>query len=244
MLEAEEKLADARADRDRDAAQNARDLADAQKDLTRALQDQASAENQASSEAKKYQEALDNLSDSARVFVETFVGMQPKFEAFRKSLQEAFFSELNVPFFDMLNTVLPAIQPVMTETARIMGVLGAQFSTALTDNIDLFVNALEGGNRILTIFTVEGENGYSMMEGLVVIFGNLWKAIEPVTTRFSEWLAMLVDSGAATLETEEGLGRLTEFFDRAGDRMAQVRGDFRRNISTFRYAGRSRRPSN
>ena len=220
VFEAEEKLADARSDRGKAEAQNARDLADAQEALTRALEDQANAAQSATAAVDKYAEALAKLSPAAQSFVQQLVAMKPRFEEFTKAIQEAFFSNFNGTFFSTLPVLLNAIQGPMEKTAEIMGLLGSQLFQAFADNADLVTNALDGGNRILSIFTREGENGYNMMEGLVTIFLRLWEAIEPVTTRFAEWLSVLVDGAAATLDTEEGLGRLTEFFDRAGDRAA------------------------
>ena len=226
VLAAEEKLAEARADRDRDAAQNARDLADAQKDLTRALQDQKAATSQANDEAKKYDEALANLSGSAQEFVRFLVDSQSVFENFRRAVQEAFFANFNDSFFTNLVPILNSIQGPLEATARIMGVMGSQVLDKLAEgfvdaegNVFGLAEALQQGNVILSYFTREGENGQSAMANLVDIFLALWKAIGPVTERFANWLSVLSGKGAEGMSNN--LQQVEDFFTRAGDRAAQ-----------------------
>ena len=134
--------------------------------------------------------------------------MKEKFTDFKKALQGAFFKEFTDPFFEMVNTLLPKAQTQLTETARLLGVMGAQFTGGLTANVDNFNGLLEFNNKIMGIFAQENEKGESMMSKLVDLFFRFGQAIEPITERFANFIVHLVDMAHAATDTESEMEKL------------------------------------
>lgn len=166
-------------------------------------------------------DALARLHPNARAFVNTLVGMKTRFSDFRKVVQGSFFGEFNKGFSKFLNSGLKASQPILTQTARLIGVLGAQLTKSLTGNLSRISTLLTNNNAVLRIFATANKNGVTAMSGLVSIIVGLGAALSPVTVRFATWLNTLITTSSLVTNTTKAVASLTEFFNRAGERAAQ-----------------------
>ena len=220
QTKAEADLAQAKADKSAVAADNARDLAKAYEDLERAQQDLKSSSDSSSLATNTFAEALAGLSPSAQEFVKRLVAMKETFNDFKKAVQEPFFKAFNDPFFEMVDTLLPAAETRLADTSGLLGTMAGQFAGALTANLDNFNRLLEFNDKILGIFAKENENGESTSSKLVDLFFRFGQAIEPITERFANFIVSLVDMAHAATDTKAEMEKFTAFFDRAGDRMA------------------------
>lgn len=233
-------LADAKKDQARTEQDAAAELARARLELARAQEDAAIAQREAASAQEgtnkalsDYNQKLNMLSPAAQAFVTYMVSMRERFNEFKKAVQEPFFENFNEPFKEMVGTLLPVAERGLSRTSGIMGTLVGQFSSALTNNVGAFGSALEFNNRILEKFSTTTSTGKSAVGNLVDAFFRLLEAIKPLTDRFANFLVHLTEVASKATDSKREMQSLTEFFNRAGDRMAKFGDIFSSIFSTI-----------
>jgi phage-related protein len=242
VRDTQERVADAERDLARTRQESATQVADAQRALSRALTDQAranfdaqqriadamrnvadaqrsaAAETGAQATANaKLQQTLSRLSPAGREFV-TFLRKEvlPALREVRNDVQQALLPPLQraiqgaMPLLDTLGVGL-------VDSAERMGAL-AEAGAALVAS-PLFrgdvATIMASNNRALTDF---GEAGLAA----VSIARNLAVAAGPLVERFARWVKSLFESADAMVAANRESGKLQDFFERAGDRAAQL----------------------
>lgn len=229
LADAEESLGDAREAAARSAADSAQRIADAQEALRRAQEASNQATAGGTAAANAYATALNGLSKEAQDFVKYLVSLQDEFSALRAAAGQELFPKLTTAIQTLVSGLLPTLMSALRITGGLVGDLAIGFANAATRG-DTFKNLLESQNETLALFADGGRDGRNSMDDLTTVVLNLLTAIQPITQRFARWTVALLDSWAAASSTSEGLGQLTGFFNRAGDRAALV-GDIIKNFA-------------
>jgi murein DD-endopeptidase MepM/ murein hydrolase activator NlpD/phage-related protein len=241
VLASEKALQNAIVSRQQVQVDNARSLADAQQNLSRQLDDLARAHqnliraqkelvqaqkgaidgtSKLSTANQAFADSMKKLSKPAQDFVRFILASQGALNNFKKAIQVPFFTNFNAAFRLAINTLLPGIQNQLAITSGIMGTMGAQIIRGVVGNLGLFNRILAINNGILGTFTKSANGTNSAVQNLVVLFGRVYTAIAPLAQRFADFITKMLGIGAAITGTEAGMKRLTDFFARAGDRMA------------------------
>lgn len=225
LAKKEERLARSREQRQRQLRDSSLAIADAQERVQRA---QESASLSGVAGADKYQQALDKLSPAAQRFVKYLISIKDEAANIKKAASEGLFTELQPALEQIVEKTFPVLQKQLGVTGTIVGKFGKGFSDAVTRG-SIFEDLLKSQNETLNIFNREGGNGKTVIDDLTTVVLRLFTAIQPLTQQFAGWLATLIETAEASTDSKKEMEGLTNFFDRAGKRAAQL-GDIFDNI--------------
>lgn len=192
------------------AANAAQSLANAERQLA-----QVSASTTASQTALNA--AMKNLSPAGRTFVEFLhAQVMPRLKDLKKGVQEAILPGVQagvqgaLPLLDTLKKGMEGtgtvIGGLVRQTGQLMG------SPAWRGDI---ATIMASNNRATSSF---GQAGIS----LLTILKDLAVAAGPMLERFAKWVQHLAAGAAASADAAKEGGKLEAFFQRAGDRAAQL----------------------
>lgn len=202
LNEAEKKGID-NADKVVDAQENLEDAVWSQRDAQKALKQQqdgtaASADALASATAD-YEDALNKLSPSAKTFVLAILAMQDQWTAFKKTLQEDFFSQF-VGSLDRMPRILRSIEALLRPSAVSMGQFVDQF-LRLVDSPEWEADLKTIGEQNGAVLDEMGRGGLALADA----FRELVVAAGP----FTEWLVGSLADGVENLRDLIATGRET-----------------------------------
>jgi phage-related protein len=197
-----------------DAAQK---VADAQEGVARALEDNRLAAEQTTSAQTALNAAMANLSPAGARFA-NFINstLKPRFLDLKKAIQEALLPGVQLG----VEKALPLLDTLKTGLVGTAGIIGG-FTTRLGTMMGspLFrgdvATIMASNNRAIGSFSNAGLS-------LVTILRNLAVAAGPLLERFAKWIEKIAAAGAAASTTGRETGKLEAFFQRAGDRAAQL----------------------
>ena len=229
VIESQQKLNDAINQQQKDAAKAAQDVADALRQLELARKSSAGAAAGAASAVNKYQTALSDLAPAQREFVRFIVSLGPLFRTLKSAvadgvfppltaaLQELFKNTDSTSFFGMLKSSL-------SETGAIVGEFLGSLVNLMNDPFfkGVFFDIIRNNNAVLK--TLSGAFT-DIAAALLVVFD----AAGPVTQRFADWFGTLAKGWRDSATAPGALGKLTDFFNKAGDaagKVFDVFGDF------------------
>lgn len=129
LTEAERKGI-AQSDKVLDAQENLADALRAQRDAQKALRDQKMGGTGAAQAVNEFNAALNELSPSARKFVLALIAMQAQWKAFRRDIQESFFSQFTKDL-SRLPRILTTIGNFLRPAAVAMGQFTSNFLALL-----------------------------------------------------------------------------------------------------------------
>lgn len=158
---------------------------------------------------------LKKLSPSARSFVTQLVNMRPQFLAFRKSVQESFFSKFVGDLHPLVNSLLPLLTQQLSTTGSILGGVVHNFAT--------FFQTTGFHNDLASILSTDNgilSNLGSAALSIFKIFVKLTVAAGPLATHISAIFAVWTAKKAQ--EVAQNGKALTDFFNRAGKRAGQL----------------------
>lgn len=177
--------------------------------------------------AEEFAEAMGKLTPAAQNFVRVSIGFREPFRRLRETLQEGFFTNFTEPFERATTAIIPALNEGLSGTAGVAGTLGGQLAESFADTADKawgLSAALQQNNRFLSIFATETTNiktgeSDSFFGQIASALLKVNAALEPLQTRFGFWLRGLATRAD---EATTNIERMTNFFNRAGDRAATV----------------------
>jgi len=206
-------------------------LAQAEKAVTTAQKAQKKAQDELRSSAaplavaqQTLADQLAGLSPAAIKFAQFLVSkVIPRLKEFRGAIQAAILPPMETAITAAL-PLLDTLQEGFVETAEIMGRGAVRLGEYLGSGVFRkdAATIMESNNRALSSFGDAGMN-------LVKIFQHLAVAAGPMLERFAEWTATLTDGWLASTKAGRETGKLQAFFERAGDRAAQL-GDIISNL--------------
>lgn len=174
--------------------------------------------------AEEFEEALKNLSPSARAFAEQVRAMAPGLREFQQAIQEKLFTGLDDVLKRTASTTLPTLQRNIQTTAttlRTMAVEAAGSASALADDGTLG-KAMKGANRgLLNLATVPAR--------VVTALGQLAAAGAPAFDRFTGAITRTVDRISEKISTAFQSGALTGEVNAAADVLADL-GQVAQNV--------------
>ncbi|MFM9634498.1 MULTISPECIES: hypothetical protein [Streptomyces] len=189
-----------------------------------ALKQQSQAQQQLAADGKvteatqkKLQQALDNLSPSAREAVKAVGAVQGAWGKVRMAVSERFFSKVSDDIKPLAKSVFPLLQDALGDSASQMGDLaerGAKFMQTGVFRKDF--KAIAGTNsRVIGTMTDGLANlGRGTMDFLVAS-GPFVERVSRGGERMTQWFRASVKAGRET-------GSLAKFLDHAGDKAAQL----------------------
>ena len=191
----------------------------------------------AEGDLEEIEEALENLSPSARRFARELDSLRGPFNRLRATVQEAFFTEFVGDLTRLSRDLLPTLREGLADVSGALGRFGEQFLAAFrTDEaIGVFEELFNSVARIIEsltpAFTRLSESLIQALGAGLPFLEQLGDAISNLITRFADFISESVESGAFTqflqdaFDTLESLGELGEavgrllvaLFGEAGD---------------------------
>ncbi|MFJ8043789.1 hypothetical protein ACIRBX_25135 [Kitasatospora sp. NPDC096147] len=223
-VEAVQEIRDAHTDLDRTVRdgqrqqeRSAEQVADAQRDVARALRDQEQALGGSGAAANAAAAALDRLSPAGQRFARFLQGtVQPALRELRSSAQEALLPPLENAIGRGLQ-LLPIFNRALSQTGQVLGDVaerGAAMVTSGPWRADL-AQIAASNSRVLGSL---GNSGLSAADAL----RTLTVAAGPLLERLAGGADRGLAAAAAFLQTARESGRLGAFFQQAGDTGAQL----------------------
>lgn len=212
-LTAAEKKGVNQSDKVLDAQESLADAYDAQRQAQRALKTESAGGSSAVQALNDYNAALAELSPSARKFVLAIIGMQDQWKAFRKDLQEEFFSRF-VDDLDLLPQALRNLSAFLKPAVAAMGDLASAFLNMFTSpewSRDMATIGEQNGAVIRNL----GEAGLYLATAL--------KDIVIAAGPFTDWLTGKFAEGAENFSNfvadARETGSLAGWLDKVADRL-------------------------
>ncbi|MGW4694867.1 hypothetical protein ACWEO1_21115 [Kitasatospora cineracea] len=201
---------------------SAEQVADAQRDVARALRDQNQALDSTSSAASAAEKALNALSPAGQRFARFISGtVQPALRGLRDTAQEALLPPLEKGINRGLS-LLPIFDSAIRQTGQVLGdaaLRGAEMATSGPWRADL---ATIGQTNARVIGSVANA-GLSAADAL----RNITVAAGPLLERLAGGAERGLALAAAFIQARRDGGQLGAFFQRAGDTGAQLWGILR-----------------
>lgn len=196
----------------RDQAWELKDAQDAVRDAEERLADAVKNSNK---QVNEYQQALAKLPKAAQEFVKFIVGLKPLF----KELNEIAATEFFTPFTRGLKNLVSAgeetFKKIVGDTAGALGRAGESLLNFLATQRQLKNFELISDTNVFVI-----EKFGKILENLIGLFSELLIAADPLIRRFFTWVETLTRGWKETAEINRETGKLTETFNKAGDRLA------------------------
>ncbi|BCN44704.1 hypothetical protein [Prescottella equi] len=173
---ADEAVAQAQIDRDRTYRDSAEANAEALQQIADAQEALADAQKSGSASLDAYNEALANLSPSARAFVEATRALGDEWKNLRMSVQEALFDGMGQKITDLAGGYLPLLTESLSKLAEVLnGGLKSAMDWLMTDQVKGDIS------KVL-------ENTALALEPLLKALGHLGQAMLDITVVGSELL--------------------------------------------------------
>ena len=215
VIRAQERLNDAtesqkklELDRVKEVRDGTRAEADATLDLTRAKEDLAKVQ---APDADAGTDPLEGLTESQKTFATFLSTLKPQVDEIKEAAAGAFLPKLQEGIEIVAEKGFPVIKQGVTEVGDALGNASITIAEAITESGNL--------KDLATVFT----NAAASIETLGEIVGNLWGAflstmiaVNPLVEKFLGWIEKVTANWEATLDTEEGMTNLTNFFNEAG----------------------------
>lgn len=210
-----------------------RDIADAREAVREANKDLDEAKKGGSS-ANAFADAMKELSPEAQKFVEFLIGIRGEFQKLRAAAGRELFPKLEVAIQTLVDKLFPVLEPALERIGGKLGDFAVDFADAITStqnlkNIDAIFKNSEG--------VIDDLSGVT--SNLTGVFLALLRAAGPLTRRFTTWLEKLTKSWEMSLNTEDGIKKMTSRFNKAGDVAARIGGIFRNLIDAFKEIGKA-----
>lgn len=161
---------------------------------------------------------MDKLTPIAQDFAKFIASLKPKLDELKTEIQKNLFPRLTDALKTLVNSGLfEILKTRLGETGRAIGDAAKDFATIFTSasnlkNLDIVLGT--NNDTIKKVGKVAGN--------LVDIFLALFAAADPLIRRFTDWVTALTDGWKNADILKNKGGKLTDFFDRAGDVAAQL----------------------
>ena len=189
------------------------DNKEAQKRAAYDLKELKNSTDDAAGAADAYADALADLSPEARKFAEymvtTFI---PALKALRTAAGKNLFPKLETALENLRTKLFPVLIPLLEKTGGVIGNVAKKISETITstENLKRLKTVWETNDTFIANFGAAVDNLYEVFLILLTVAG-------PLITEFGEWLKTLTGSWRETLNTKEGVEKLSERFEKAGD---------------------------
>ncbi|WP_406205314.1 hypothetical protein OH807_30635 [Kitasatospora sp. NBC_01560] len=204
-------------DTERQQKRSAEQIADAQRDVARALRDQTQALAGGSVAANAVAATLDKLSPAGQRFARFIQGtVQPALRGLRDTAQEALLPPLETAITRGLQ-LLPIFDSALAQTGQVIGqvaIRGAEMATSGPWRADL----AQIGTTNAQVLGRLGNAGL----GVADIFRNITVAAGPLVLRLADGIERGVAIAGAFIQARRDGGQLAAFFVQAGDTGAQL----------------------
>ncbi|MFB8235528.1 hypothetical protein ACFC58_03160 [Kitasatospora purpeofusca] len=204
-------------DAEREQKRSAEQIADAQRDVARALRDQTQALAGTGTTVNAAAAALDKLSPAGQRFARFLQGtVQPALRGLRDTAQEALLPPLETAI-DRSLQLLPIFDSAIAQTGRVLGqaaIRGAEMATSGPWRADLA--QIAGTNtRVIGSLANAGLSAVDVLRNITVAAGPLVERLAGAAERGMATASAFVQAG------RDG-GQLEGFFQRAGNTGAQL----------------------
>lgn len=210
-----------------------RDISDAREAVREAKKDLDEAKKGGSS-ADAFADALKKLSPEAQAFVKYLLSIRKEFDKLKAAAGRELFPKLETAIQTLVDKLFPVLEPALERIGGKLGDFAIDFADAITStqnlkNIEEIFKNSEG--------VIDDLSGVT--SNLTGVFLALLRAAGPVTRRFTRWLETLTKSWEMSLNTEDGIKKMTKRFNRAGDIAARIGGIFRNLVDAFKEIGKA-----
>jgi phage-related protein len=167
-----------------------------------------------SGDAGKLNEALKNLTPSARSFVQEIAKLRPTLQGLQRDVQQAFFVQFEGSLTRLTTTLLPALHAGLTGLAGSLGQVAKQIMGALsTGQARDALSGFFGGLRAIFAALAPALGGLTrsfltLLQASTPLVTTLGVGLAHVLDMFNQWIAKAQNSGALTRLFEAGLGAL------------------------------------
>jgi hypothetical protein len=224
--EADKAVGEAREDLSKAERNAAEREADARENLQDAKDDLAKAK--AGGDGSGADDPLAGLTESQKKFAKFIASLKPKIDELKEIAAGAFLPGLTEAIQLIVDKAWPTITKGVEQIGTALGKAAVSIAKAITESGNL--------KDLGTVFEDAAEN----IEILGRIIGNVWGiflsyliALDPLTKKFLEWLEKSSAEYEAFLDTEEGISKLTEFFNLAGEIAGEIGDVFRETFGAL-----------
>lgn len=209
VVNATQRLAEAEAAKAKAVRDSIRDQVSAEESLADAKNNSASAGGGIN--------PFEGLNEYQVRFVQFLQGLKPLYEELKVAASEAFLPPLEKAIQLLADKAFPTIKTGISLVAEAMGNAAISLADAITNSENL------------TDLSVVFSSSATIIEKLGRVLGNVWDsaltllaAAAPLAERFVSFLEDKSKALANFLDTKQASGELRNFFDTAGDIMAQL----------------------
>lgn len=162
-----------------------------------------------------------DLSPAAIEFAKFIADLKPKFIELRNAVAEELLPRIKDAITILVEdpSLFPLLKTKLSETGQAAGEAAKDLARIITSapNLKNLGTVMDTNNYVV------GKSG-KIIGNLYSMLMSLLAAADPLIRRFTDWIETLTGGWAATLETKNRTGKLTEIFDYAGD-VAATLGD-------------------
>jgi hypothetical protein len=180
-----------------------------------------------SGDTEKLNEALKKLTPAARSFVQEIAKLRPELQALQRSVQQAFFVQLEGSLTRVTRNLLPTLKSGLTGLGASFGQVGKQIADALS------------GGTARTAFADVFAGMRTAASALAPALGNLTRAFlqlmsaaNPMVTTLGVGLAHVVDEFSRWIDKASQSGALSSFFE-AGLTVLRTFGTLLANVGSL-----------
>ena len=218
----EERIAKKKADLQREEMMNLRmlrdqawELKDAQDGVRDAEERLADAIKTSKKQTDEYAAALKQLPPAAQEFVKYIVSLKPLFKELNTIAATEFFTPFTRGLKNLVTAGEATFKKIVGDTAGALGRAGESLLNFLATSRQLENFELISDTNVFVI-----EKFGKITENLIGLFSELLIAADPLIRRFFTWVETLTRGWKETAEINRETGKLTETFDKAGDRLS------------------------
>lgn len=175
-----------------------------------------------------FQDALNNLPESAQKFVKYIVSLRDAFKDLQKAIADELFPKLEEAIDKLVTKLLPRLKPLFAETASVLGDVANKIADVLTraDNIERIERIWKTNNEALGIF---GDTIANLIDSFLLIAD----AARPLVLEFANWTKNITGAWKQTLEADTKSGKLASTLETAAEVVRRLGKLFRETFGAI-----------
>jgi hypothetical protein len=175
-----------------------------------------------------FQDALNNLPESAQNFVKYIVSLKGAFKDLQAAIGDELFPKLEEAIDKLVTKLLPRLKPLFAETGSVLGDVANKIADVLTraDNIERIERIWKTNNEALGIF---GDTIANLIDSFLLIAD----AARPLVIEFANWTKNITGAWKQTLEADTKSGKLAGTLETAAEVVRRLGKLFRETFGAI-----------
>jgi len=175
-----------------------------------------------------FQDALNNLPESAQKFVKYIISLRDELKGLQTAIGDELFPKLEEAIDKLVTKLLPRLKPLFAETGSVLGDVANKIADVLTraDNLDRIERIWKTNDEALLIF---GDTIANLIDSFLLIAD----AARPLVIEFANWTKNITGAWKATLEADTKSGKLASTLETAAEVVRRLGKLFRETFGAI-----------